>query len=151
MVEKNTLNKILIINNKSINNLNKTLTNEYILCLLKLYENICEYIKFKDEEYNAIEENRRIIHKKKEEIQMQRKINNARNIRQLEEEKRLNGIEKIVKKNNKPNLLFKGNVDENIVLKNNIKKYKKQKEIGRYKKNFLEKEFNFYVSYNNGI
>ena len=149
LVEKNVLNKILNINKKNINNVNKNVINTYILCLLKLYENICEYIKYKDAEYNSIEENKYIIHKKKEEIQLQRKINNARNIRQLQEEKRLNGIEKIVKKNNKPNLLFKGNVDENIVLKNKIKIRKKQEEIGKYKKNYLEKEFNFYVSYNN--
>ena len=147
-VEKNSLNKILNINKKNINSLNRLAINKYILCLLKIYENICQFIKYRDIEYNSIEENKLIIHKKKEEIQLQRKINNTRIIRQLAEEKRTNGIEKIVKKNNKPNLLFKGNIDDNIVLKNKIKSDKIIKERGKIKQNFLEKEFNFYVSYN---
>ena len=147
MVGKNQLNKILNINLKNINNINKDVINEYILDLLKLYENICEYIKYKDKEYNSISENKYIIHKKKEEIQLQRKINNTKIVRQLAEEKRLNGIEKIIKRNNNPKLLFKGNVDTNKVLKNSIKKNKKLAKIGKYKNNILEKEFNFYVNY----
>ena len=149
LVEKNVISKIFSINKKNINNLNRMTINYYILCLLKLYENICQFIKFKDIEYNSIGENKYIIHKKKEEIQLNRKIKNTRTIRQLAEEKRINGIEKIVKRNNKPNLLFKGNVDENIVLKNKIKRNKKLQEMGKNKNNLLEKEFNFYVSYNN--
>ena len=149
LIEKNVIIKIFSINKKNINNLNRMTINYYILCLLKLYENICQFIKFKDIEYNSIKQNKYIIHKKKEEIQLNRKIKNTRTIRQLAEEKRINGIEKIVKRNNKPNLLFKGNVDENIVLKNKIKRNKKLKEMGKNKHNLLEKEFNFYVSYNN--
>ena len=148
MVEKNLLNKLLKINKKNINNINKEYINDYILCLLKLYENICEYIKYRDKQYNLNEENKYIIQKKQEEIQLQRKINNAKNVRQLAEEKRVNGIEKIIKKNNKINILFKGNVDENIVIKNKIKRNKKLEEIGKYKNNILEKEFNFFVNYN---
>ena len=148
LVEKNILKKILSTNKKSINSLDRICINNYILCLLKIYENVCQIVKFKNKEYNSIEENKYKINKKKEEIQLQRKINNTRTIRQLSEEKRINGIEKIVKKNNKPNLLFKGNVDDNIVLKNKIKKKKKLEEMGQYKQNFLEQEFNFYVNYN---
>ena len=147
LVEKNILNKILIINKKNINNIDRITINNYILCLLKIYENICEYIKYKDKEYNSNELNRYIIHKKKEEIQLQRKIKNTRTIRQLAEEKRINGIEKIIKKNSKPNLLFKGNVDQNVVLRSIIKKKKKFEEMGKNKNNYLEKEFNFYIKY----
>ena len=56
-------------------------------------------------------------------------------------------MEKIIKRNNRQILLFKGNVDDNIVLKNKIKKKKKMEEMGKYKQNFLEKEFNFYIKY----
>ena len=137
----------MIINKKNINNIDRITINNYILCLLKIYENICEYIKYKDKEYNSNELNRYIIHKKKEEIQLQRKIKNTRTIRQLAEEKRINGIEKIIKKNSKPNLLFKGNVDQNVVLRSIIKKKKKFEEMGKNKNNYLEKEFNFYIKY----
>ena len=147
MIGRNTLNKILDINIKNINNINKDVINEYILHLLKLYENICEFIKYKDKEYNSISDNKYIIHKKKEEIQLQRKIKNTKLVRQLAEEKRLNGIEKIMKRNNNPKISYKINVDANIVLKNSIKKNKKLEKIGKYKKNILEKEFNFYVNY----
>ena len=147
-VEKNILKKILSINKKNINNINSTDIREYILSLLKLYENICEYIKCKDKEYNSNESNRYIIHKKKEEIQFQRKINNTRTIRQLAEEKRINGIENIIKKNNKPNLLFKGYTDDNIVMRNVIKRNKKLKEMGKNKINYLENEFNCFINYN---
>ena len=61
MVEKNLLNKLLKINKKNINNINKEYINDYILCLLKLYENICEYIKYRDKQYNLNEENKYII------------------------------------------------------------------------------------------
>ena len=148
IVQKNILNKILNINKKNINNINNIFINDYILCLLKLYENICEFIKYKDKEYNSIEDNKYIIHKKKEEIQLQRKIVNTKLIRQLAEEKRLNSIEKIAKRNNKPKLLFRGNVDQNVVLKNKNKKYMKIKEIGKNKNN-IEKEFNYFVRYDN--
>lgn len=148
-VERNILNRILKINKKNINYLNQSYINKYILCLLKIYEDICEYIKFKDKQYNSIDSNKYIIHKKNEELQLQRKIKNARDIRQLEEEKRINGINKIIQKNKRPNLLFKGNIDDNVVIRNKIKKNKNSAEIGNIKKNYLENEFNFYVNYNN--
>ena len=81
-------------------------------------------------------------------MQLQRKIKNSRNIRQLAEEKRINGVKKILEKNNSINSFFKKIVDENIVLKKKITKNKSLAEIDKYKKNFKEKEFKFYVSYN---
>ena len=147
-VEKNILNKILRINIKNINSINKSYINIYILNLLKIYEDICEYIKYKDKQYNSIESNKLIIHMKNEEIQLQRKINNSRNIRQLAEEKRINGIKKIIQKNNRPNLLFKGNVDDDIVLRNKANKKSNSAKLGKNKKDVKEREFNFYISYN---
>ena len=147
-VEKNILNKILRINIKNINNINQSYINIYILNLLKIYEDICEYIKYKDKQYNSIESNKLIIHMKNEEIQLQRKINNSRNIRQLAEEKRINGIKKIIQKNNRPNLLFKGNVDDDIVLRNKANKKSNSAKLGKNKKDVKEREFNFYISYN---
>ena len=147
-VEKNILNKILRINIKNINSINKSYINIYILNLLKIYEDICEYIKYKDKQYNSIESNKIIIHMKNEEIQLQRKINNSRNIRQLAEEKRINGIKKIIQKNNRPNLLFKGNVDDDIVLRNKANKKSDSAKLGKNKKDVKEREFNFYISYN---
>ena len=149
MLGKNYLNKILKLNLKNIKNLSTLLINEYTLSLLKIYENICEFVKYKDAIYGSIEENKKIIHKKKEEIQIQRKLKNSRNIRQLAEEKRINGVKKILEKNNSNNIFFKKILDENIVLKNKIIKNKSFAEIDRYKKNFKEKEFQFYVGYNN--
>ena len=147
-VEKSILNKILRINIKNINNINQSYINIYILNLLKVYEDICEYIKYKDKQYNSIESNKLIIHMKNEELQLQRKINNSRNIRQLAEEKRINGIKKIIEKNKRPNLLFKGNIDDDVVLRNKANKKSNSAKLGNIKKDFKEREFNFYISYN---
>ena len=147
LIGKNPLNKVLSINRKNINNLDKSIINDYILILIKLYENICEYIKYKDREYNSIKENKYIIHKKKEEIQIQKKIFYANAIKDLAEEKRINGINNITKRNNTAKLLFRGNVDDNVVLKNIIKKKKKLKDLGKNKNNYNEKEFKYYIGY----
>ena len=147
LVGKNTFNKLLDINKKNINKVNKDLINEYILDLLKIYENICEYIIYKDKKYNSDDSNKYIIHQKKEEINLQRKINNTNIIKKLSEEKRINGIERIAKRNNNPKIIYKFNYDDNIVLKNMLKKLKKLEEKGKNKNNSLEKEYNFYVSF----
>ena len=149
LIGKNELDKMLKLNPKNIKNMNSITINEYTLCLLKLYENICEFVKYKDAKYNLIEENRLLIHKKKEEIQLQRKLQNSRNVRQLAEEKRMAGIKNIMQKDIRINALFRKIIDENIVLKNKIRKNKSLKEIDKYKKNYKEKEFNFYVNYYN--
>ena len=149
IIGKNELDKMLKLNPKNIKNMNSITINEYTLCLLKLYENICEFVKYKDAKYNLIEDNRYLIHKKKEEIQLQRKLQNSRNVRQLAEEKRMAGIKNIMQKDIRINALFRKIIDENIVLKNKIRKNKSLKEIDKYKKNYKEKEFNFYVNYYN--
>ena len=147
LIGKNELNKILKLTQKNLKNIDNIYLNKYILCLLKLYENICEFVKYKDVVYNSSEKYRELIHKKKEEIQLQRKMNNSKNVRQLAEEKRMAGIKNIMEKNNRINSLFKKKFDQNIVLKNKIRKNKSLADIFRYRKNFKEKEFNFYVNY----
>ena len=59
------------------------------------------------------------------------------------------GIKNIMQKDIRINALFRKIIDENIVLKNKIRKNKSLKEIDKYKKNYKEKEFNFYVNYYN--
>ena len=45
------------------------------------------------------------------------------------------------------NVLFRKIMDENIVLKNKIKKNDNLIEYKKYKQNLKEKEFNFYVKF----
>ena len=144
---KNVLNRILKLNHKILKNTSITSINEYTMRLLNLYENICEFIKYRDKIYNSIEENRYIIRSKKEEIQLQRKIENSKYLKQYEEEKREAGIKKIMQKETNINVLFRKIMDENIVLKNKIKKNDNLIEYKKYKQNLKEKEFNFYVKF----
>ena len=94
-----------------------------------------------------IKKNRHLIYKKKEEIQYERKMNNSKNIRQVEEEKRMQGIKNIMQKDIRINALFRKIFDENIVLRNKIKKNKSVTDMLKYKKFYKEKELNFYVNY----
>lgn len=149
LVEPNKIDKILKISSKNINSLNHLVITTYILYLLKIYEDICEYIIDCNVKYSSIKENKSIIYKKNEEIQLNRKLYNGRKIRQLLEEKRENCIQKIMEKNSRRKLLnHRYAYDDNIVLRNKIKKQKEEEEIGIYKKNFKENEFNYYVNYN---
>ena len=144
---KNQLNRILKLNHKSLNNTSITSINEYTMRLLNLLENICEFIKYRDNIYNSIKENKYIIRSKKEEIQLQRKIENSNYLKQYEEEKREAGIKKILQKDININSLFRKVMDENIVLKNKIKKNDNLIEFKKHKQNLKEKEFNFYVKF----
>ena len=147
LIGKNDLSRIIKLTQKNIKNLGISAINEYTMSLLKLYENICEFVKYKDKYYNSIEKNRNLIYKKKEEIQYERKMNNSKNIRQVEEEKRMQGIKNIMQKDIRINALFSKIFDENIVLKNKIKKNKSLTDMFKYKKLYEEREFNFYVNY----
>ena len=147
LIGKNYLNNILKLTQKNIKNLNESTINEYTMCLLKLFENIYDFVKSKDKIYNSIEKNRYLIYKKKEEIQLERKMNNSKNIRHLEEENRMQGIKNIIQKDIRINSLLKKKFDENIVLQNKIKKNKSQTNIFKIKQRYEEKEFNFYVNY----
>jgi hypothetical protein len=66
LIGKNELNKILKLTQKNLKNIDNIYLNKYTLCLLKLYENICEFVKYKDVVYNSSEKYRELIHKKKE-------------------------------------------------------------------------------------
>ena len=147
LIGKNDLSKIFKLTQKNIKNLNISAINEYTINLLKLYENICEFVKYKDKIYNSNKKNRHLIYKKKEEIQYERKMNNSKNIRQVEEEKRMQGIKNIMQKDIRINALFRKIFDENIVLRNKIKKNKSVTDMLKYKKLYKEKELNFYVNY----
>ena len=147
LIGKNDLSKIFKLTQKNIKNLNISAINEYTINLLKLYENICEFVKYKDKIYNSNKKNRHLIYKKKEEIQYERKMNNSKNIRQVEEEKRMQGIKNIMQKDIRINALFRKIFDENIVLRNKIKKNKSVTDMLKYKKFYKEKELNFYVNY----
>ena len=147
IIGKNALNRILKLNHKTLINTSITSINEYTMRLLNLYENICEYVKYRDNIYNSIEENRYIIRSKKEEIQLQRKIENSSYLKQYEEEKREAGIKKILQKDININALFRKIMDENIVLKNKTKKNDNLFEFKKYKQNLKENGFNFYVKY----
>ena len=147
LVDKDTLDKILKLNSKTIKNLENLLINKYTLLLLKIYEKICQFVIDKDIEYNSIEKNKNIIREKKEEIQLKRKLKNSRNIRQLAEEKRMEGIKNIKRKDLRINSLLNKKLDENIVLKNKLKKSKSTAEKHKNKINFKEREFKFYINY----
>ena len=146
---KNELNRILKLNHKNLKNVSISSINAYTMRLLNLYENICEYVKYRDKIYNSKEENRYIIRSKKEEIQTQKKIENAKYLKQIEEEKREEGVKKILQKEININSLLGKKFDENIVLKNKIHKKKFLIEFQKYKNELKENEFNAYVRYDN--
>ena len=135
------------LNSKKIKNLDNKLIDKYIISGLKLFENICDFVINKNKELNSKEENKELIYKKKEEIQIKRKIQNAKDVLLLAEERRINGIKMILKKNSGINSLIKIKMDVNIELKNKIQKRESLKENLKHKHNFREKEFNFYVNY----
>ena len=74
-------------------------------------------------------------------------LENSKYLKQYEEEKREAGIKKIMQKETNINVLFRKIMDENIVLKNKIKKNDNLIEYKKYKQNLKEKEFNFYVKF----
>ena len=149
LIGKNELNRILQLNHKSLKNVSIVSINEYTIRLLNLYENICEFVKYKDDIYNSIEKNKYLIRTKKEEFQLQRKMNNAKNLRRLEDEKREANIKNIMQKDININSLFRKVMDENIVLKNKIKKNKSMIDFYKHQKELKENEFYFYVRYDN--
>ena len=108
------LNYILKLNKKSFNERNKYKVYDYILELLKLYFDIVEYVKRKQKIYEADEKNISFMRKRREEVQTIRKISNAKEIRELLEERRERTIDKIIEKWNKPVNRVKRKVDEKM-------------------------------------
>ena len=130
------LNEILeYTDNLNFNDRNSFLIYQYIIKLLKLYEYICEYVFKKDVEYNMIGKNQQIIKKEKEKIANKRKLDNARTIRILIENKRINANKQLIEKWKRPEKYISRKVDNNnykILLRN-----RSQDDIYKRKKNLI--------------
>ena len=116
------LNEILEYSEKmDFNDRNYFLIYRYILKLLKLYEYICEYVFKKDEQFRYNEKNIPLIKKEKDKIINKRKLDNARTIRILIENKRINANKQLIEKWMKPEKYISRKVDNNnykILLRN---------------------------------
>lgn len=116
------LNEILEHSEKmNFNEKNYYLIYEYIIKLLKLYEYICDYVFKKDVEYNSNEKNIPIIKRENDKIGNKRKLDNARTIRMLIENKRINANKQLIEKWLKPEKYISRKVDNNnykILLRN---------------------------------
>ena len=148
MVGMVDLDIILKINKKSFNEKNKFMVYDYSLKLIKLYDDICEYVKYRQIMYESNKKNRMYMKKKIEEVQNQRKIKNAREIRKLLDDKRERTIEKILDKWKRPVNRVLRKIDDKVNFKLS-KKYrnKSMEEIEKQKKLFLQNEFNDLVCY----
>ena len=125
-------NNILNLNKKSFNEKNKFMIYDYTLKLLAIYEDICVHIKNKEMLYESDTKNKIYIQKKREEVQSMRKIINAREMRELLEEKRLKGIKKLLDKWNLPVKSTHKKVAEKYNFKfNKINKSKSTSDIGK--------------------
>ena len=116
------LNEILEYNNNmDFNDRNYFLIYQYIIKLLKLFEYICEYVFKKNIEYNSIEKNKPIIKRELDKITNKRKLENARTIRILIENKRINANKQLIEKWMRPEKYISRKVDNNnykILLRN---------------------------------
>ena len=101
-IDELELKNILKLSKKSFNENNKFKVYDYVLQLIKLYDDICEYVKNMQKIYEADENNIVFMRKKKEEVQTMRKITNARETRELLDGERERVIEKILEKWKKP-------------------------------------------------
>ena len=141
-VDNLKLDHILSLSNKNFNDKNKSMVYDYILELVKLYDDICEYVKNMQKIYETDVNNKIFMRKRREEVQNMRKISNARETRDLLEDKRNRIIDKILEKWNKPVIRTSRKIDDlynakmrkkfrskSIEEKNEMKKIKKQKEI----------------------
>ena len=134
-------NDIMDFNKNKINDGNKNLILDYALELLKIYGDFWMFIKTKQIMYKSEKQNLKFIKHQKEEIQTQRKIKNAKEIRKLLEGKRMNTINKLVEKWQKPNNYKKKvNYDDLIRIKNG--RNKSSEDVNKKRKLNLEYEFN---------
>ena len=142
------LENILKMNKKSFNEKNKFMVYDYSLKLIKLYDDICEYVKYKQNIYLSNKKNKVYMKKKNEEVQNSRKIRNAREIRQLLDDKRERTIEKILDKWKRPVNRILRKIDNKFNVKlNNRFRNKSMEEIEKQRKIFLRNEFSDLVSY----
>lgn len=142
------LDLILKMNKKSFNENNKFMVYDYILKLVKIYDDICQYVKNKQKLYESNRQNKEFMRKKREEVQTLRKVNNAREIRQLLEDKRVRNIELILDKWKKPiNKKMRKVNDKFDSHLNNNKRNKSVEEIEQQRKLKLLNEFRDLISY----
>ena len=130
---------IMNLNKNKIDDENKSLVLDYILILLRIYDDIWMFVKSKQKEYESENQNLKIIKKLKEEIQTHRKIKNAKEMRELLDDKRMDTINKLIEKWEKPiKYKRKVNVEYLIRTKNRNKSIG---DINKKKKLYLESEF----------
>ena len=140
-IHSDYLNEILeYADNMDFNDRNYFLIYQYIIKLLKLYEYICDYVFKKDVEYNSNEKNIPIIKRENDKIANKRKLDNARTIRILIENKRFNANKQLIEKWMKPEKYISRKVDNNnykVLLRN-----KSQDELIKRKKYISQNELN---------
>ena len=142
------LDLILKMNKKSFNDNNKFMVYDYILKLVKIYDDICQYVKNKQKLYESNKQSNEFMRKKREEVQTLRKVNNAREIRQLLEDKRVRNIELILDKWKKPinkKLRKINDKFDSHFIKN--KRNKSVEENEQQRKLNLQNEFRDLISY----
>ena len=151
-IHSDYLNEILEYNNNmEFNDRNYFLIYQYTLKLLKLYEYICDYVFKKNIEYHSNEKNLQIIKRENDKIANKRKLDNARTIRILIENKRINSNKQLIEKWMRPEKYISRKVDNNnykILLRNHsqddILKIKKinhhSSGINEEMNNFIEVE-----------
>jgi hypothetical protein len=142
------LENILKMNKKSFNEKSKFMVYDCTLKLIKLYDDICQYVKNNQVMYESNQKNKIYMRKKIEEVQNLRKIKNAREIRKLLEDKRERTIEIILDKWKRPVNRILRKIDNNSNVKLS-KKYRNRslEEIEKQRKNNFQKEFHDLTSY----
>ena len=147
-IDQMEFNNILKLNKKSFNEMNKYKVYDYILQLLKLYFDIVEYVKRMQKVYESDENNIQFMKKRREEVQTMRKIANAKEIRELLEEKRERAIEKIIEKWNKPVNRTRKKIDEKFSAKMQNTMRSKSIENNQNSKNKrIENEISGFILY----
>ena len=130
------------MNKKSFNKNNKYNVYTYILQLIKLYADICGYVKNMQKIYEADEKNKMFMKKRREEEQTLRKINNAKETRELFDEKRERIIEKIFEKNSKKVIQVFRKIDNQYNTKRRNKyRSKSIEDIEAFRKRKKQNEF----------
>ena len=140
-IDQLELNHILKLNKKSFNEDNKFKIYDYTLQLIKLYDDICEYVKNMQKIYEADDNNRIFMRKRREEVQTMRKISNARETRELLEDKRERVIDKVMEKWRKPVTKAYRKVDDkhNSKIRNNFRS-KSTEEIKKIREEKIQNE-----------
>ena len=147
-IDQMEFNNILKLNKKSFNEMNKYKVYDYILQLLKLYFDIVEYVKRMQKVYESDENNIQFMKKRREEVQTMRKIANAKEIRELLEEKRERAIDKIIEKWNKPENRTRKKIDEKFSAKMQNTMRSKSIENNQNSKNKrIENEISGFILY----